>query len=117
MVPFFLLAMLIANAWLLGKPFYLFTGVAQIVFYASALLALYEIRVLRDSLLGKIAMYFTVVNSAILVAWIQFLAGTRLKSGNRRSVNRIYTFIVFAMLKHLPQRQDSDPAEFATRVS
>jgi glycosyltransferase involved in cell wall biosynthesis len=79
MVPFFLLAMLIANAWLLGKPFYLFTGVAQIVFYVSALLALYEIRVLRDSLLGKIPMYFTVVNSAILVAWIQFLSGTRLE--------------------------------------
>ena len=79
MVPFLLLAMLFANVWLLGEPFYLFTGVVQIAFYVSALLALFGIRVLRDSLLGKIPMYFTVVNSAILVAWIQFLSGTRLE--------------------------------------
>lgn len=79
MVPFFLLAMLFANAWLLREPFYLFTGVAQMTFYAFALLAFFEIGIWRNSLFGKIPMYFTVVNSAILVAWIQFLAGARLE--------------------------------------
>lgn len=79
MIPFFLITMLFANAWLLGEPFYLFTGVAQVAFYASALLALLGVRLVRDSQPGKIAMYFTVVNSAILVAWFRYLAGTRLE--------------------------------------
>jgi hypothetical protein len=79
LVPFFLLVMLLANVWLLDEPFYLFSGLAQIAFYALALLGLFGVRVLRDSLLGKVPMYFTVVNGAILVAWLQFLAGTRLE--------------------------------------
>lgn len=78
-VPFLLLAMLLANAWLLGESFYRFTGALQIAFYVLALLALFGIKRVRDGLLGKIPMYFTVVNSAILIAWIQFLAGTRLE--------------------------------------
>lgn len=78
-VPFFLLIALLANVWLLEQPFYLFTGLLQVGFYTVAVLALFEIGWVRASLFGKIAMYFTVVNSAILVAWVQFLAGTRLE--------------------------------------
>lgn len=78
-VPFFLLTALLANAWLLTQSFYLFIGVVQVGFYLIAALALFGVGWVRASLFGKIAMYFTVVNSAILVAWIQFLAGTRLE--------------------------------------
>lgn len=78
-VPFFLVVALLANVWLLDQPFYLFTGMVQLGFYLLAILALFEIGWVRASLFGKIAMYFTVVNSAILIAWIQFLAGTRLE--------------------------------------
>lgn len=78
-VPFFLVIALLANAWLLTQPFYLFTGLVQVGFYLLATLALFGIGWVRASLFGKIAMYFTVVNSAILIAWIQFLAGTRLE--------------------------------------
>lgn len=79
LVPFFLLALMVANIWLLGKPVYMATGIAQGLFYLLALLALFDIRLIRDNLFGKLSMYFTVVNSSILVAWIQFLAGTRLE--------------------------------------
>ncbi len=78
-VPFCLLAVLSANLWLLAEPFYLITAAAQAAFYALALLALADLRIARDSLFGKVPMYFTVVNGAILVAWIRFVAGTRLE--------------------------------------
>lgn len=79
LVPFFLLTLLLANIWLLEKPVYMATGIAQGLFYLLALLALLDIRLIRDNLLGKLSMYFTIVNCSIFVAWIQFLAGTRLE--------------------------------------
>jgi cellulose synthase/poly-beta-1,6-N-acetylglucosamine synthase-like glycosyltransferase len=79
LVPFFLLAMLLANGWLISEPFYLLIGVAQMAFYVAALLALLGVRLLRASLPVKIAMYFTVVNAAIFVAWLQFICGKRLE--------------------------------------
>lgn len=78
-VPFFLLAILLANIWLLEKPVYMAVGIAQGLFYLLAILALLDIRLIRDNLFGKVSMYFTVVNCSIFVAWIQFLAGTRLE--------------------------------------
>jgi cellulose synthase/poly-beta-1,6-N-acetylglucosamine synthase-like glycosyltransferase len=77
LVPFFLMAMLLANVCLLSQVFYLLLFLAQIVFYTMAVLAILNIRWLRESMVGKIAMYFTVVNGAILVAWLRFLTGTR----------------------------------------
>lgn len=79
LVPLLLAIMLLANSWLLAQPFYVFTFIAQLAFYLVAILAFFEVSVLRNSLLGKIAMYFTVVNAAIFVAWLRFLGGTRLE--------------------------------------
>lgn len=79
LVPFFLLIILLASLRLLDQPFYMAAAVAQALFYLLALLALLDIRVIRDHLLGKVSMYFTVVNCSIFVAWIRFLGGTRLE--------------------------------------
>lgn len=79
LVPVFLLVIFLANLWLLDRPFYMVAAVAQALFYLLALLALLDIRVIRDNLLGKVSMYFTVVNCSIFVAWIRFLSGTRLE--------------------------------------
>ena len=79
LVPFMLVAMLLANVWLLGQAFYVLVFVMQLSFYLLAILALLELSLLRNSLLGKIPMYFTVVNGAIFVAWLRFLSGTRLE--------------------------------------
>lgn len=79
LVPFFLLIILLASLWRLDRPFYMAAAVAQALFYLFALLALLDIRVIRDNLLGKVCMYFTVVNCSIFVAWIRFLSGTRLE--------------------------------------
>lgn len=79
LVPFFLLALLLTNIGLLKSPFYMGTAIAQAVFYLLAVLALLDIRLIRDNLLGKLCMYFTIVNCSIFVAWVQFLTGTRLE--------------------------------------
>jgi hypothetical protein len=77
LVPLFLGLMLAANVWLLPQPFYVVTLVLQLGFYLVAVLGLLEVPFLRRSLPGKVALYFAVVNCAILVAWWRFLGGQR----------------------------------------
>jgi cellulose synthase/poly-beta-1,6-N-acetylglucosamine synthase-like glycosyltransferase len=76
-VPFFLLTALLLNIVLLAQPFYLVLFILQLVFYILAFLAYREILSLNNTLAGKIALYFTVVNLAILKAWVQYLSGVR----------------------------------------
>jgi hypothetical protein len=52
-------------------------SVVQIAFYGAALLALSGIGMVRQSLIGKVALYFFVVNAAIVVAWCKYLTGVR----------------------------------------
>ncbi len=61
------------------RPFYaLAFGVAQVVFYLVALAALSRARwSCDDSLVGRIALYFSNVNVAILAAWVQYGRGVR----------------------------------------
>ncbi|MES9827875.1 MAG: glycosyltransferase family 2 protein [Candidatus Thiodiazotropha sp.] len=77
LVPFFLLTALLLNIALLAQPFYIALFTLQIVFYILAFFAYREILKLHNSLAGKIALYFIVVNLAILKAWIQYLSGVR----------------------------------------
>jgi hypothetical protein len=76
-VPFFLLVLFVANGFLLGSPFFAVWFAVQVVFYGLALLAWAGVGVVRDSLPGKVAVYFTVVNLATLVAWWKFARGAR----------------------------------------
>lgn len=76
-VPFFLLGMLGANLLLLGLPLYLALFVVQLAFYGLAALAMAGLVSVSNNMVGKIAVYFTVANAAIFVAWVQFLSGVR----------------------------------------
>jgi glycosyltransferase involved in cell wall biosynthesis len=75
LVPFFLVAMLVANAALLREPLYAVIGVLHGLFYAVGLLALLGVG--QRTRAGKFAGYFLNVNAAIAVAWWQFLRGRR----------------------------------------
>jgi cellulose synthase/poly-beta-1,6-N-acetylglucosamine synthase-like glycosyltransferase len=76
-VPFFLLLLLAANAFLLDGPLYAAFFVAQVAFYGLAMVAWAGVGAARNSVLGKVALYFAIVNLATLVAWWKFVRGAR----------------------------------------
>jgi hypothetical protein len=77
LAPAFLLAVLVAPLALMDRPFYVIALAAQIAFYMCAWAALRRVGGLHRTLPGKIALYFTSVNLAALVAWVQFARGVR----------------------------------------
>lgn len=79
LVPFFMILAFIANLSLLGQAVYLSTFILQIVFYSLAALGMTALPMPRQSAMVKIPVYFTVVNAAIFIAWLRFLAGARLE--------------------------------------
>jgi cellulose synthase/poly-beta-1,6-N-acetylglucosamine synthase-like glycosyltransferase len=76
-VPFFLIVLLVANAFLLDSLPYRAFFAAQALFYALAALAWAGVPGVRKSLVGRIALYFTIVNVATLLAWWKFARGMR----------------------------------------
>lgn len=76
-VPFFLVAMVVANALLLGSAFWRGVAIPHAAFYVLGLLALPERSPLRGFAPARIAAYFTAVNAAIAVAWWRFVTGHR----------------------------------------
>ncbi len=74
-VPFFLVLALVAPLALLDRPFYAVAAAVQVLFYLCALGALAEWAHLHHTLPGRIALYFSSVNAAILAAWVQYLVG------------------------------------------
>lgn len=75
--PLFLAGALLGALALAGSPFYLAAFVAQVVFYLGAIASLAQFAGVHRSLLGKVALYFSSVNAAIFVAWIQYARGVR----------------------------------------
>jgi cellulose synthase/poly-beta-1,6-N-acetylglucosamine synthase-like glycosyltransferase len=76
-VPFFLITALFSSVMLLESPLFFLFATLQIVFYLVALVAFSGWSVVRHSLPGKVALYFTMVNAAILVAWAKYAIGVR----------------------------------------
>lgn len=76
-VPFFLVAALLAPVVLLDRPFFALVFGAQVVFYATAVIAISEWGNLHLTLPGRIALYFSSVNAAILAAWYRYSLGVR----------------------------------------
>jgi glycosyltransferase involved in cell wall biosynthesis len=76
-VPFNLLAALLAPLALLDRPFYVAMLAAQLIFYAGAAAAFAEWANVHRSLPGRIALYFSSVNAAILAAWYRYGIGER----------------------------------------
>jgi cellulose synthase/poly-beta-1,6-N-acetylglucosamine synthase-like glycosyltransferase len=78
LVPFFLIVMLATSAWLaIGSPWFLAMFLAQALFYLLAAAPLVGWTVLARSLPVKVAVYFTTVNLATIVAWLKYCVGQR----------------------------------------
>ncbi|TGU70449.1 glycosyltransferase family 2 protein [Geomonas terrae] len=78
LVPFFLTAALLINAFLAPfSPPYLFLFLLQCIFYLLAV-AGWKRPSLARSLAVKLPLYFATVNLAIAVAWVRYLRGNRL---------------------------------------
>jgi biofilm PGA synthesis N-glycosyltransferase PgaC len=75
-VPFALLALLIASMFL-PQPFYRAALAAQLAFYALSLAALAGIKIGPLSRLADPARTFVVLNSAAMVAFINFVSGRK----------------------------------------
>ena len=77
LAPVFLLSALLAPLGLLDRPFYMLAFGCQLAFYLCAWAAFRQRGGVHRSLPGKIALYFSSVNMAALVAWVQFARGVR----------------------------------------
>jgi poly-beta-1,6-N-acetyl-D-glucosamine synthase len=75
-VPFALLALLIASAFL-PQPFYRAALGAQLAFYALSLIALVGIKIGPLSRVADPARTFVVLNSAAMVAFLNFVTGRK----------------------------------------
>src|SRR3981081_1055209 len=75
-VPFALLALLIASIFL-PQPVYRAALVAQLAFYALSLAALAGVTIVPLSLLSDAARTFVVLNSAAMVAFVNFVTGRK----------------------------------------
>lgn len=76
-VPLFLALAFVAPFWLLDSLFYTVVLALQVAFYAGALAAFGHLGRFHESMPGRIALYFSSVNAAILAAWIQYWRGVR----------------------------------------
>lgn len=77
LVPFFLVVLFFSNMMLVDCSFYLLFFIGQVIFYLLAFFSSTDRGHLRFRIIGKIPLYFTMVNVAIFVAWWKYLCGTR----------------------------------------
>lgn len=77
LVPLFLLLTLLSSVFLLDHVFYLLMFIAQLLFYGLAALASPAASPLHNTIVGKIPLFFVMVNIAIAAAWIRYLRGDR----------------------------------------
>ena len=75
--PFFLVGALVTPLFLLDSRWYLACFIAQVAFYLGALAAFAELGRFERSFPGKVALYFSSTNTAILAAWIKYGMGVR----------------------------------------
>lgn len=76
-VPVFLASCLATALALRESAFYIAVFAIQVAFYLVAAAAFLRLGGLQRSILGKIAVYFSSVNAAVLVAWIRYARGVR----------------------------------------
>ncbi len=76
-VPFFIITLFLTNIFLIDIDFYLLTFICQAVFYFLTILALLKCGNIHEKIFGKIPLFFSIVNAAILVAWFRYIIGIR----------------------------------------
>jgi cellulose synthase/poly-beta-1,6-N-acetylglucosamine synthase-like glycosyltransferase len=77
MAPFFLVLALVTALALVESPWYLAAFLIQVFFYLGAVAALWKWRGIDRSFPGKVALYFSTVNAAIVAAWFKYCRGVR----------------------------------------
>jgi hypothetical protein len=77
LVPVFLILSFVSNIFLLSDGSYLVFFILQCIFYLSALFSVLKYMNINEKIYGKIPLYFTTVNAAILYAWFKYLTGVR----------------------------------------
>jgi hypothetical protein len=78
LVPFGMIGALVANAVLVARsPLYLGTFVAQCAFYLAALAGRG-----RSGAVLKIPSFLVMANFAVLVAWLRYIRGERIRTWN-----------------------------------
>jgi cellulose synthase/poly-beta-1,6-N-acetylglucosamine synthase-like glycosyltransferase len=77
LLPSFLLALMISNAVLIGRPFYAGFGVLQGAFYAWALLGLACYERLKNVRYALIGHFLVAMNAAFLVGFFRYLRNRR----------------------------------------
>ncbi len=78
LIPFFLIGLLVANAFLLDRQFYVITFALQVAFYLLALVGLLADRVGKKFKPAAVPLYFCIVNTASLIAFFKTLAGQKM---------------------------------------
>ncbi len=78
LIPFFLIGLLAANAFLLDWQFYVITFALQVAFYLLALVGLLADRVGKKFKPAAVPLYFCIVNTASLIAFFKTLAGQKM---------------------------------------
>ncbi len=78
LIPFFLIGLLVANAFLLERQFYVITFVIQVAFYLLALAGLAADRMGKKFKPAAVPLYFCIVNTASLIAFFKTLAGQKM---------------------------------------
>jgi len=78
LIPFFLIGLLVANAFLLDKQFYVITFALQVTFYLLALAGLTADRMGKRFKPAAVPLYFCIVNMASLIAFFKTLAGQKM---------------------------------------
>lgn len=77
LAPVFLMGVLLAPLALWHSRLAAIAFAAQVVFYLCAFAAFNECGRMHRTLVGRVALYFTSANLAILAAWVQFARGVR----------------------------------------
>jgi cellulose synthase/poly-beta-1,6-N-acetylglucosamine synthase-like glycosyltransferase len=77
LVPYFLLLLLVSNYFILDQLFYKVLFVAQLLFYILAISSMPSNSIIRNYLIGRIPLFFTMVNLAIAKSWYLFFIGQR----------------------------------------
>lgn len=78
LIPFFLIGLLAANAFLLDRPFYVIFFALQVAFYLLALAGLAADRMGKKFKPAAVPLYFCIVNTASLIAFFKTLAGQKM---------------------------------------
>lgn len=80
MVPWFLLLLFLANIYILElTSFYKIIFILQLFFYGLTVFSVLKVLNIHKTLLGRMCLYFSISNFAIIIAWFKYWMGENLE--------------------------------------